>query len=62
MRKIMKLFFLIFSAVIVGFIVLSITNSYVLWFLSIIATEIIIGILAAIIRAIRPQNNKRNKK
>jgi len=53
---------MIFPAVIIGFIILSITSSYVFWILSIIATEISIGILANIIKAINLHNNNRNKK
>ena len=53
---------MIFPAVIVGFIVLSITNSYVFWLLPIIATEISIGLLVKILRTIKLHNNKRNKK
>ena len=62
MKKIINSFLMIFPAVIVGFIVLSITNSYVFWLLSIIATEISIGILVKILRTIKLRNNKRNKK
>lgn len=62
MKKIIKTFVMIFMAVIVGFIVLSITNSYILWLLSIVATEIIIGVFAKIIRAIKLHNNKRIQK
>lgn len=62
MKKIINSFLLIFPAVIVGFIVLSITDSYVFWLLSIIATEISIGILAKILTKIKLRNNKRNKK
>ena len=49
---------MIFPAVIVGFIVLSITNSYVFWLLSIIATEISIGILVKLLKTIKRRNNK----
>jgi len=62
MKKIIKSFLMIFPAVIIGFIILSITSSYVFWILSIIATEISIGILANIIKAINLHNNNRNKK
>jgi len=62
MKKIIKSFLMIFPSVIIGFIILSITSSYVFWILSIIATEISIGILANIIKAINLHNNNRNKK
>lgn len=53
-----NLFALIFPAVMIGFIVLALTNSILLWLWSIVATTVVIGIFAILIRSIRGHAKK----